>query len=65
MKSSVTVVITVNGNGKHDRANPCKKQQVTAIASLVIGVLMLTLFECLRGKQNRACRSLYRQRHSL
>lgn len=39
--------------------------QVTAYTSLIAGAVMLTLFECLRGRRNRMCRSLYRQRHSL
>ncbi|CAN0034204.1 unnamed protein product, partial [Sphacelaria rigidula] len=39
--------------------------QATGLTSVVAGAMMLTLFECLRGRRNRMCRSLYRQRHSL
>ncbi|CAM9490245.1 unnamed protein product [Chrysoparadoxa australica] len=37
----------------------------TLYASLVAGGGLLLIFEGLRGRNNRMCRSLYRQRHSL
>jgi hypothetical protein len=37
----------------------------TMYLSLVAGGCLLVLFECLRGRKNRFCRCLYRQRHSL
>ncbi|CAN0038038.1 unnamed protein product, partial [Choristocarpus tenellus] len=39
--------------------------RVTLFASLVAGGVMLILFEVCRGSNNRMCRSIYRQRHSL
>jgi hypothetical protein len=38
---------------------------LTLYVSLGAGGALLLLFEALRGRHNRMCRCLYRQRHSL
>ncbi|CAM9820296.1 unnamed protein product [Pylaiella littoralis] len=53
------------GAAANVQTNDWEDVQVAALTTLAAGAVLITLFECLRGRRTRASRSLYRQRHSL